>query len=59
MLSATDRSIPCGLRDYAILLLLARLGLRASEVAGMELEDIRWRSAEMIVRGKGGRRGSS
>jgi integrase/recombinase XerD len=56
VLSTTDRSIPCGRRDYAILLLLARLGLRASEVVGMELEDIRWRSAEMIIRGKGGRR---
>ncbi len=56
VLSATDRSIPCGRRDYAILLLLARLGLRASEVVGMELEDIRWRSAEVIIRGKGGRR---
>ena len=55
VLSTTDRSSPCGRRDYAILLLLARLGLRASEVVGLELNDIHWRSAEFIVRGKGGR----
>ncbi|MBI4591046.1 MAG: tyrosine-type recombinase/integrase [Candidatus Rokubacteria bacterium] len=54
VLSTTDRAIPCGRRDYAVLLLLARLGLRASEVVGMELDDIRWRTAEMIIRGKGG-----
>ena len=56
VLATTDRASPCGRRDYAILLLLARLGLRASEVVGLELNDIRWRSAEIIVRGKGGRR---
>jgi len=53
VLSTTDLSIPCGRRDYAILLLLARLGLRANEVVSMELEDIRWRSAEMIIRSMG------
>ena len=52
ILSRTDRTTRCGRRDYAILLLLARLGLRASEVVGMELEDICWRSQELIVRGK-------
>jgi integrase len=38
-----------------ILLLLARLGLRAHEAAGLELEDIRWRTGTIVVRRKGGR----
>lgn len=42
-----------GRRDRAILLLLARLGLRAGEVATLELDDINWRAAEILVRGKG------
>lgn len=53
VLSATDLSTPSGRRDYAILLLLARLGLRAGEVVTLELRDIRWRSGEIVVRGKG------
>ena len=53
ILASTDRSTPCGRRDYAILLLLARLGLRAGEIVTLELDDIRWRSAELIVHGKG------
>ncbi len=53
VLSALDRSTPSGCRDYAILLLLARLGLRAGEVVVLELGDIRWRTAEIVVRGKG------
>jgi site-specific recombinase XerD len=53
VLSATDRSIPGGLRDHAILLLLARLGLRAGEVVALELADIHWRTGELVVRGKG------
>jgi site-specific recombinase XerD len=40
-------------RDYAILLLLARLGLRAGEVVALQLDDINWRAGEIIVRGKG------
>jgi site-specific recombinase XerD len=48
-----DRTTPVGRRDYAILLLLARLGLRAGEVVTLELGDIRWRSAEIVIRGKG------
>jgi len=47
---------PTGRRDYAILLLMVRLGLRAVEVARMELGDIDWRAGEIEVRGKGGRR---
>src|ERR1035437_4383064 len=44
-----------GCRDYAMVLLLARLGLRAPEVIAMQLDDIDWRSGEIIVRGKGNR----
>lgn len=40
-------------RDYAMLLVLSRLGLRAGEVARLELDDIDWRAGELIVRGKG------
>lgn len=49
----TDRSTPRGPRDYAILLLLARLGLRAGEIVALELGDIRWRSGELVIHGKG------
>ena len=52
-LAAVDRSTPRGRRDYAILLLLARIGLRAGEIISLELEDISWRTAEIVVRGKG------
>lgn len=52
ILSCTDRSSPRGRRDYAILLLLARLGLRAGEIVALELDDIHWRSAELVVHGK-------
>ena len=51
--SATDRSTSGGRRDRAILLLLARLGLRAGEVVTIELGDIHWRTGEIVVRGKG------
>lgn len=44
-----------GRRDRAILLLLLRLGLRAGEVAGLTLDDIDWRSGQIVVHGKGGR----
>jgi site-specific recombinase XerD len=53
VLAATDRSTATGRRDHAILLLLARLGLRAGEIVTLELDDIRWRSGEIIIRGKG------
>lgn len=56
VLSATDRSTTRGRRDYAILLLLARLGLRAGEIVSLELSDFRWRAGEIVVRGKGPRR---
>jgi integrase/recombinase XerD len=48
---------PAGLRDHAILLLLARLGLRSCEVARLELGDLDWREGLLRVRGKGGGEG--
>jgi site-specific recombinase XerD len=56
LLASCDRRRTAGRRDYAILLLLARLGLRGGEVAAMRLEDVDWRAGEILVRGKGGRR---
>lgn len=44
-----------GLRDYAMLLMMARLGLRAPEVIAIQLDDIDWRAGELLVRGKGQR----
>jgi integrase/recombinase XerD len=55
VLAAPDRATQIGRRDYAILLLLARLGLRSSEVLTLKLGDIRWRTGEVVIRGKGGR----
>ena len=53
MLDSCDRRTLVGRRDYAILLLLARLGLRAGEVAAIHLEDVDWRAGLLLVRGKG------
>lgn len=53
LLDTCDLSTSTGRRDRAILLLLVRLGLRAGEVAALELDDIRWRSGEIVIRGKG------
>jgi integrase/recombinase XerD len=55
LLTSIDRHAPMGRRDYAILLLLARLGLRSCEVVSLELEDIDWNAGKLTVRGKGGR----
>lgn len=56
LLEAGDRRHAAGRRDLAILLLLVRLGLRAGEVAALNLDDIDWRAGELTVTGKGGRR---
>jgi integrase/recombinase XerD len=56
LLGATDRQSPLGCRDYAILVLLCRLGLRGGEVIGLTLDDVDWRAGEIVVTGKGGRR---
>jgi len=55
LLGSCDRGTTVGMRDFAVLTLLARLGLRACEVAAMELDDIGWRAGEIVIRGKGGR----
>jgi integrase/recombinase XerD len=55
MLDSCDTSTANGRRDLAMLMLLARLGLRAGEVAALRLEDIDWRAGEITVHGKGRR----
>jgi integrase len=54
LLASCDRDEPSGKRDYAVILLLARLGLRAGEAARLRLDDISWRAGEIGIRGKGG-----
>jgi integrase/recombinase XerD len=56
MLASCDRRTAIGRRDYAIVTVLARLGLRAGEVAALRLEDIDWRAGELVVHGKGSHR---
>jgi integrase/recombinase XerD len=56
LLGGCDRDTIVGRRDYAILTILARLGLRGAEVAALELGDLDWRSGEVVIRGKGNRR---
>ncbi len=55
LIASCDPSTRSGLRDRAVLMLMARLGLRACEVVSMELDDVDWRAGEIGVRGKGGR----
>jgi len=55
LLASCDRRSALGRRDYALLVILLRLGLRRSEVAGLRLDDIDWRAGEVVVRGKGSR----
>lgn len=55
-LDCCDRTTVMGRRDYAILMMLAKLGLRADEVATLTLDDIDWRAGEMLVRAKGRQR---
>ncbi len=55
ILDSCDTSSATGARDFAVLLVLARLGLRAGELAGLRLEDVDWRAGEISVRGKGAR----
>ena len=49
LLESCDRRTAVGRRDYAIVLLLSRLGLRCGEVAGLDLEDVDWRASELVV----------
>jgi site-specific recombinase XerD len=55
LLAACDRRTVSGRRDFAILMLLARLGMRAGEVRSLTLDDIDWRAGELLVKGKGRR----
>jgi integrase/recombinase XerD len=50
VIDAIDVTTPSGVRDRALLLLLATTGLRNKELRSLELQDIRWRSAEVLVR---------
>jgi site-specific recombinase XerD len=52
LLDSCDRSSDVGVRDFAIMMLVARLGLRSVEVARLELRDVDWRAGELVVRGK-------
>ena len=54
MLDSCDRGDPLGIRDYAMLMLVARLGLRSAEVARLELGDIDWRAGQVTLHGKAG-----
>ena len=56
VLDGCDRNTVEGRRDYAILMLLTKLGLRAGEVATLTLDDIDWRSGEMLIHAKGRKR---
>ena len=56
VLDGCDRASATGRRDFAILMMLARLGLRADEVATLTLDDIDWRAGEILVRAKGRQR---
>jgi integrase/recombinase XerD len=55
LLESCDRASPGGRRDYAVLVMLARLGLRAGEVAALRLGDVDWRAGEVRIVGKGRR----
>ena len=56
LLDSCDRTTDVGARNFAIMMLVARLGLRSVEVARLELQDLDWRAGELIVRGKARRR---
>jgi site-specific recombinase XerD len=55
LLASCDQSTALGRRDYALLVTLLRLGLRASEAAALTLDGVDWRAAEITVHGKGSR----
>jgi len=55
LLASCDRRSASGRRDFAVLTVLVRLGLRAGEVAALEFGDIDWRAGEVVIRGKGRR----
>jgi integrase len=53
LLDGCDRTTATGRRDYAVLVLLAHLGLRSGEVVALEIDDVDWRAGEVMIRGKG------
>lgn len=53
LIAAVRTDTPIGRRNYAMVLLLARLGLRAMEVIAIQIDDIDWRAGEILIRGKG------
>jgi integrase/recombinase XerD len=55
LLASIPTDTPKGRRNYAMVLTVARLGLRAAEVIAIQLDDIDWRAGELMVRGKGQR----
>jgi site-specific recombinase XerD len=55
LLASCDRATVAGRRDFAMMILMVRLGLRAGEVAALSLGDVDWRRGELSIRGKGGR----
>ncbi len=55
LLASCDRRTAAGRRDYAILVMLTRLGLRAGEVATLAVDDVDWRAGEILIPGKGNR----
>ncbi|HEU0087385.1 MAG TPA: tyrosine-type recombinase/integrase [Pseudonocardiaceae bacterium] len=55
LIASCDLQVAVGVRDHAVLVVLARLGLRTAEVAALGLQDVDWRAGEVLVRGKGGR----
>lgn len=55
MLGSCNRATEMGCRDYAVLVLLRRYGLRPVEISRLQLDDLRWRQGELVIHGKGGR----
>ncbi len=55
LLASCERGSRTGRRDYAVLVMLARLGVRAGEVAALTLGDVDWRAGEVVIAGKGRR----
>jgi len=55
LLDSCDRATVAGMRDFAIVTMLVRLGMRRGEIAALTLDDIDWRAGEIVVRGKGDR----
>lgn len=57
LLAACDRATPAGLRDFAVITVFARLGLRCMELVGLGLDDVDWEAGVVFIRGKAGREG--